>query len=140
MIDPRTGEFSFEQPPLRFGPRLSRAEFLAATWAHNASDFVVNEPWHSWKLSGTYLSASIPFVVILYYHGEKLSLVETCHSDPKFGTSWSDYTIEKEMQRKESHDRWLDTCLGHERTYSWGRVASVHDSKGGGTTIMVRYK
>ena len=140
MIDPQTGIISFEQPLVQFGPALTRTEFLSAPWAIEAADFIVNEPWHSWKLGGPHLSGSVPFVIVLFFHGEDLKMVDFAHSDPKFGTSWDDYSVEKEMNRKASHDQWLSACIGLQRAFPWGSVWSGYDERGGGSSIFVRYE
>ena len=139
MIDPDTGALAFEQPKIQIGSSLRRAEFLAAHWSSGVQDSVINEPWHSWTLAGQYVSASIPFVVLLSFHGERLDTVNLVHHDPKFSTSWNDYSVEKEMYRNASHEQWLSACIGTLRSFSWGSVWSGLDERGGSSSIEVRY-
>ena len=140
MINPDDGVLAFEEPSLRIGPGLQRSEFLDADWAQGASVLVANEPWQSLKLDGEYRSRSLKFVLILYFHGDRLARIDFCASDPKFGTSWEDYSEEKERQRQASHDAWLWECLGERRSFWWGTVWSGIDPKGGGSSIVVSYK
>ena len=140
MINPDDGVLTFEKPSARIGPGLTRSSFLSADWARGARDSVVNEPWHSWQLDGKYRSGSVPFAVVLYFHGNRLASIDFCHSDDKFGTSWDDFSEEKEAQRQKSHDAWLAECLGPRRSFPWGTVWSGVDPKAGGSSIFISYK
>ena len=79
-----------------------------------------NEPYCTWKLGGEYRSA-ISFVITLCFHDERLIRVDLTHVDPKYGTSWSDWSEEKEAQRKAEHDRWLQGHLGFEAYLRLGK-------------------
>jgi hypothetical protein len=142
MIDRQDGTFVCEDPSFRIGPRVTRAEFLTAAWAQGAQHQVVNEPWHSWKLDGSYRSNSLSFVVILHFVGERLARLELCNTDARFGTSWADYSEEKERQRQDSHDAWLAACLGAQRSFAWGTVQSGAGDDphgGGGASLTIAY-
>lgn len=60
--------------------------------------------------------------------------------DDRFGTSWSDRSEDKEIQRKEEHDRFLNRVLGSKREFPWGTVWSVLDRKSGFSSFGVNYK
>jgi len=139
MIDPHNGIITFENPAITIRPDMTRLEFLEASWAHNASDSVVNEPWHSWDLAGEYRSRMISFLVVLYFHGDRLNMVNLCNGDRAYGTSWSEYSLEKEALREASHNRWLSECIGNKRSFDWGIVWSGIDQRGGGASIVIRY-
>jgi hypothetical protein len=138
MIDPQDGTFVCEDPSIRIGPTLTRAEFLMAPWAQAAGHQVINEPWHSWKLDGSHRSSSLSFVVILHFVGERLAQLELCNTEARFGTSWADYSEEHERQRRNSHDAWLSACLGAQRCFGWGTVRSAagDDPHGGGSASL----
>lgn len=138
MINPADGVLTFQEPSVRIGPGLKLREFLDADWAQGR-DLVVNGPWHSRKLDGEYRSGSLTFFVVLYFQSERLARIDFCASDPKFGTSWADYTEEKERQRQRSHDAWLSECLGDGRSFWWGAVWSGIDQKAGGSSIVISY-
>jgi hypothetical protein len=140
MINPETGSLSFQDPIVEIGPALTRSEFRSASLSEDAADWVINEPWRSWKIAGVCVAESIPFIVVLYFHGERLAMIDLCHSDPKFGTSWNDYSLEKEMSRKASHNRWLAASLGTQRTFPWGSAQSEYDQRSGGSSIIIRYE
>jgi hypothetical protein len=67
-------------------------------------------------------------------------MVDFCHSDPRFGSSWDDHSLAKEMDRKASHEKLLSACLGSKRTFPWGSVWSGYDERGGGSAIIIRYE
>jgi hypothetical protein len=139
MIDPRTGILTFEKPLVQIHSALSRADFLESTWANGAVDFVVNEPWHSWKRKGGYKSGRSSFDVVLFFEGERLDMITFSDCDSKFGTSWGDWSVENEMNRHESHYKWLAACIGNQRSFPWGSVWSGCDPKTGDAAIAIRY-
>jgi hypothetical protein len=145
MIDPQTGTLSFEQPAVQVGPALTRGQFLSAAWGREGPDLTAKQPWYSrkfvgCKLPGQYLSASVSFAVWLTFEGRRLRGVELCNGDPAFGTSWDDYSEEKELLRKATHDEWLAASLGERRSFPWGTARSSYDRRGGGNTINLQYE
>jgi hypothetical protein len=139
MIDPATGAVSFEEPAIVIAPHLTRSAFAATPWGAAAEHWVINEPWHSWKLAELGLSAGIRFVVVLYFHHERLLKVELCNADPAFGTSWEDHSREKEDARDASHQAWLATFVGERRVFDWGDIWAGYDDRGGFSGISIRY-
>ncbi len=60
---------------------------------------------------------------------------------PEYGSTWSDWSREKEDKRELRHDAVLKQVLGpgpHE--FSWGDIRPGHDSKGGFSGIVVTYR
>jgi len=104
MIDVRTGAITFETPPTVITPSMTRDQFLASPLAAGATDHVANEPYHSWKLKGTCRAADLNLLVVLWFHGQRLSMVSLMDPDPRFGESWADHSEANEMARKASHD------------------------------------
>ena len=61
-------------------------------------------------------------------------------SDDRFGgSSWSDYSKDKELERKAAHDQLLNEVLGSKRDFPWGTVWSVFDERSGGSSFGVNY-
>ena len=60
-------------------------------------------------------------------------------SDDRFGGSWSDYSKDKELERKAEHDQLLNEVLGSKREFPWGTVWSVFDERSGGSSFGVNY-
>jgi hypothetical protein len=80
----------------------------------------------------------LELLVVLWFHGQRLTMISLMDADPRFGTSWTDQSYEKELARKASHDAWLSRALP-QREVSWGSVWSGYDEKGGFSDIVVKY-
>jgi hypothetical protein len=78
-------------------------------------------------------------LVVLWFREQQLTMVSLMASDPRFGTSWADYSLENEMARKASHDAWLSRVLGPNRNFSWGKVWSAYDERGAFSDMGVKY-
>ena len=82
------------------------------------------------------------FAWSLWFHGSFLRRVSIQCADAEFGSSWSDWSKERELARKRFHDSLLQSVLGkdwnHQR-FSWGAVDSGYDPKGGFSSIGVTY-
>lgn len=139
MFNASTGALTFEQPLAVIAPSLTRDQFLGSCLAHGATTNIANEPFHSWKLTGTFRSAGLDLLVVLWFRGQQLTTVSLLDPDPRFGTGWADHTLENEMARKASHDAWLSRALPPQRDVSWGSVWSGYDEKGGFSDIVVKY-
>lgn len=135
MLDPTTGTFTFEKPPTTIAPSLTRDEFLASPLFSGATTHIENEPYHSWALAGTFRSFGLDLHVVLFFHHQRLTLVQLENSDPRF-----DISREKQLACKASHDAWLSRSLHSKRNFSWGRVWSGYDdAKSGFSSIDVHY-
>jgi len=104
MFDAITGALTFERPPTVIAPSLTRDQFLGSALADGAATHIENEPYHSWKLNGNFLSAGLELLVVLYFRRQQLTMLSLMDPDDRFGTSWADSSREKEMARKASHD------------------------------------
>jgi hypothetical protein len=90
------------------------------------------------------------YLVIVRRRDEKIAQITLIDSDPAFGTSWDDYTEDKELARRAAHDAMLERDLGaptridephfyKEWTLPWGKVISAHDPRGGTTDVQIIY-
>ena len=139
MIDEKSGEIVIESIPLRIGPRLSRAEFLSLPVGKSARIVVKNEPFCSYNI-GTHEISSLIFTVTVYFYNELLESVSMSSVIDELGTSWTDWSEQKELKRKEIHDTWLKNLLGRASShYKWGEVWSGYDPKAGFSSIEIRY-
>jgi len=81
------------------------------------------------------------FLVSLFFHEEHLHSITLIDGDPRFGTSWDDWSREKEEARRKSHDEWLVGTLGSIKTdWPWGQLYSVYDDKSAGSSITLLYR
>jgi hypothetical protein len=127
MLERATGNLKFEDTDIVIGPGLTRSEFLKA--GIPAVTHWINEPWRSWVLP--ICKGGRDFGVTLFFQGERLYQVYLTDSDSRFGTSWMNYSPEKERARQESHDSWLiQGCGVPPGSYPWGTVWSGPNSTG----------
>ncbi|HEV2293593.1 MAG TPA: hypothetical protein VGR35_07045 [Tepidisphaeraceae bacterium] len=137
MFDAATGVLTFEQPPVTIAPRLTRDLFANSSMvarATTASD--PNGKYHKWRLRQC-RSAGVAFFVEITFEEQRLMMLMMADENPRFGTSWADHSLEKEMARKASHDAWLTRTLGPQREFPWGKVWSGYEDRSGGSSIVV---
>jgi hypothetical protein len=138
QMDQATGEIRL--PGGVLGPTLTRDAFHASPLADGAEIFVQNEPWCSFKLAQVPVLTT-QYIVVVFFHGQRLTMVHLTDADPEFGASWDDWSEEKELRKKARHAAWLrevfDLPVG---TYAWGDVASEYDVRSGGSSIIVTYR
>jgi hypothetical protein len=149
VIDRDTG--SLVLPGARIERDLTRTSFLASPLGAHAR----SEDMHTgWMLA--YLGAQdldgLTFAVVLHFEGERLDRYSLSLTDPRYGTSWDDYTEEKQIAQRDANDAWLVASLGQgtrepspcgpELRYSfpWGDAWSTFDARGGSTSIGVRFR
>jgi hypothetical protein len=130
MLDPESGALEFTEPALRISP--TDPEYA------QASDLVTNESSRSWSVASC-VSGEMRFSVSVYVRDDRLAMVRLTNIDPKFGTSWSEWSQQQEAARQAAHDAWLDRHLGPRRDFAWGTVSSVYDQKAGESTIVIKY-
>jgi hypothetical protein len=124
----------------RIRPDMTRATFLASSLATGAEILVRNEPWVSWAAARAIDRRR--FRLGIYFEGERLDMLILALDDPAFGTSWDDWTRERELGRKAAHEAWLatvDPSIEDGRDEPWGFIGSTFDEKSGGSEIVIRY-
>ena len=138
MFDPNAGIIIFDSPRFEIGPRLTRADFSCSPVFDQAALLAKNEPWCSWNLKGLKLGEDL-FVATLFFYGDQIKMLELANASPEFGTTWNDYSQEKELLRKKFHDQWISRNLAGRSDYSWGTIDSVLDPRAGSSFIMITY-
>ena len=137
MINRSTGEVLIESIPATLGPKFTRRDLFSLPLKSQSQ--VVNEPYHSYSI-GRHEIAGLDFYVVLYFYGQELEFIDMAHPAAQFGTSWDDWSEEKELKRKEVHDRWLIEQTGYaSHVYEWGEIGSDYDPRSGGSSIIIRY-
>jgi hypothetical protein len=138
-FDARTGTLTTDDGAA-IGASLTRGAFLTSPLAAGAEPLVVNEPHVSWSVARPI--GGRPFRVGLYFEGERLTMVVAALDEASFGSSWEDWSREREDARKAAHEAWLagfDPSIGDGRDYPWGFVSSIFDDRSGGSEIVIRY-
>ena len=138
MFDAATGTLTFDNLQTSIGSNLSRTQFLQSSLAVDARTLVANEPWHSWVLK-PHFNCDLTFIVAVYFHAEILKWVHLTNVDPQFGTSWSEWSEQKQLALKATHDAWLHKTFKSRRRFAWGSVESVYDRKDGNSSIIFTF-
>jgi hypothetical protein len=137
MMNQQTGELTLHTLSVTLGPAFKREDLFALPIMPRS--LVDNEPYHSYVL-GRYEIAGPTFSVALSFYAQKLEAIGLTDMAAEFGTSWADWSEEKEQKRKQAHDRWLIQQIGcRGRLYDWGEVRSYFDARSGGSSIVLRY-
>jgi hypothetical protein len=131
-----TGEFTLPSGTI-LSPGITRSTFLLSVEGMTAEVSVRNEPWCSFRFEDLQDSLG----VIVFFKGKDLESIHLSINDPKFGTSWEDWSEAKELERKQANDRWLKSNgLLPGKTYSWGSVWSDYSPKTGHSLIVIDYR
>jgi hypothetical protein len=139
MLDITTGDLEIVSLLIRIGSRFTRQQFLASALAEHARILVQNEPYCSFS-AGSYELTGLSLGLSLWFYGEQLESIGLFHDAKELGSSWSDWSEEKELKRKQIHDQWLLTLTGHaSHFYAWGEIWSDFDAKSGASSIVIRY-
>jgi hypothetical protein len=162
MIDRETGRLVLGEG-VEIAPSLTRQELEHRTLGQAARLNIRNEPYISYQLpSGSFQGRRV--LATVYFKAQRLESVDIVLSTEPEGASWADWSLEKEMNAKAFHEVVLKDDLGepHEITlqgvgspmeteqernsrtvvkyrYPWGEVLSTYDSRGGFSSIFVRY-
>ena len=134
MINKKTGKI--ELKTLKLSPKSRVQDFNC----HNSEEWEDKEG-HNWqRISlGSHSTGDITFIFTGTFKNGLILNLEFCNTDPIFGESWSEWTKEKELARKQTHDQFLRNVLGNQDTFSWGWVYSVFDDKAGYSYIGIKY-
>lgn len=138
-LDTKTGTLTTDRGEA-ITPSLTRSSFLASSLGSEAVPSVRNEPYASWWVRRELGGRS--FHITIYFEGERLRSLDLALTDSAFGTTWSDWSRERELARKAAHDSWLsevDSTLAPPRRYGWGQVASVFDERAGASVIVLAF-
>jgi hypothetical protein len=136
MIDSATGQIRLPLDRIQIGSSLTREQFLASPLAERCRELVCNEPYCSFALPTVQFN-NHTFAWSLWFCGSVLQRVLIQCADVEFGSSWSDWSEEREKSRKQLHDSLIRSLLGQD--FSWGSVYSDYDSKSGFSSIGVVY-
>jgi hypothetical protein len=161
-IDPGTGAVTFPNG-VAIDASLTQDAFRAsAIFAQARADTVGVPPWIHYHFSGGHLEGKELLVSLLYYDQMLVSVNVAADLYPPGPKDWSNYSLDVEAATKDFHDRLLTRLLGsptespemssggfsaaqatlarpHRWRLPWGSVWSGHDTKGGGTSVMVQY-
>lgn len=161
-IDPQTGTVGLPNG-YSVDPSLTQDGFRAsALFSQARSQDHGTWPWIHYHFSGGHLEGKELLVSLCFYDQVLVYLSMTADLYPPGPKDWSTYSLAVEAAIKDFHDRLLEQTLGkpsrsdqlpygelpaaqatlahpHIWELPWGTVHSAYDSKGGDTSIIVKY-
>jgi hypothetical protein len=133
-IDRTTGQVELESVTL--GPFTDRRSFLDTAPGIASRNSVNNRQWSTYTFSTN--ESEGDFVINVVFCEDSLSEIRLSKGDST--SSWSDWSQNRELNRKKIHDRLLMQVLGEgPYRYSWGEVMSIFDEKAGASEVIIRY-
>src|SRR5437016_1934431 len=127
-IDPKTGEVALADGAILCRPRLSKTAFLGSAFGQTARLELVNEQFATY--CAPVRSGADNFSLAFSFRGDAISALNLQIMDE--GSTWADWSAEKESQRRQRHDRLLAESLGPPPyTFRWGAVTSDYDPRSG---------
>jgi hypothetical protein len=81
------------------------------------------------------------FILALCFQDNSLRQFNLVVNEEAFpaSSSWNDWDEQVEKNKLIRYKAWIKAHLGYEGTFSWGQINASYDSKGGASTISVRY-
>ena len=149
MIDRETGSLVLRAG--RVDPSVTRSEFRASLMAAGAQWDDMHTGWMHAQLP-VEVDGDRKVGVRLLFDGERFDGYRLWLVDARYGTSWDDWSEEKQLAQRDAHDAWLVEMLGPglrrqtpggmELSYSlpWGDVWSAYDPRSAGSSIGVRFR
>jgi len=149
VIDRRTGALVLSAGSIE--RNLSRSSLLASALAARATCDDMYTGWMHVYLGPQGLDGTL-FGVVLHFEVERLDGYSLSLVDARYGTSWDDYSEEKQLAQRDAHDVWLVAALGpgHRKpsprgpelrySFPWGDAWSTFDARGGSSSIGVRFR
>ena len=72
------------------------------------------------------------------FHIGELRQVTLTDAGAQFGTSWAEWSEQRETQRAESITNWLAQRGLQPGNYNWGSISAGYDTKGGLGSASIR--
>ena len=141
MIDSRDGRITIDAPSMIITSGMTRDQFLGSAVANIATPLNQNTPWSRYAFKPVTIQGE-RWAADICFNAGRLYSVNLSIMRPEFGSSWSDWSEERELARKRFHDSLLESILGgdwREQRFTWGGVYSAYDQKGRGSSIGITY-
>ncbi len=136
-VDDKSGEISLTNG-FKIGSSLTREALLSSPLGEKAENWGTHDPWFHYRIIAA-SSDGTPFIFVLSFCEGNLYEVSLSIDSPEFGSSWEDWSEERERNRKAQHDTWLRKIGIIDQIYHWGRIDSVFDEQTGGSSIIIKF-
>ncbi len=140
MIDKETGSIRLSDScQLRAGDAFPDASTFPPGEVQQVVDHENGWQWLTIKnvvVDGQYV------ILSLGYQANALRQVELMVSQNQHDLTagWDSWSVQHELDTLTALRVWLRNELGREGRFAWGNVQAIYDSKGGCSTISIRYR
>lgn len=130
-IDIFRGSISFARGDIE--RTLDMAQFLETPIGRASTKGLVNDRWTHFNIDPE--DGILGTVIFEGQTIDRIFLAMTLENE-----SSDDWSVDRELERKSKHDKWLQQELGKPPyDYAWGQIASEFDAKGLASEIIVVY-
>lgn len=134
-LDAATGELSLGDA-LTIGPALTLEQVAAVAEVDQRHE---RSPGHV-ELVLSEAGADVRFRISLHYADGRLQLVGLSLVGAQFGSSWSEWSRQKEKARVAAMRRWLRERWGvEEGHHTWGELRCAYDERTGAGSLSIHY-
>lgn len=140
MINIQNGELKIAN--LIISPKINKDDFIDVVKKNKLlkAERDMKNSYH-WYYFNTLQLAGLNMAASVCFYKSNLNIITFSNTDSSLGSSWEDWSKEKELERKNSHNQWLQKVLGNPPyEYDWGSIKSDYDEKSAFSIIMVNFK
>jgi hypothetical protein len=139
IIDSVNGHLKFASS-FTISSRTTPEEIIQYFGQKNVSINNVKTGWKHYSVRNVKINDTY-FIITFYFDNDILKMLDFIVSDkPIVAGSWDDWSEKKGLQNRDYYNDWLTKEIGSNRQFSWGTVNSFYDSKGGFSSIVLKYK
>ena len=139
IIDSVNGHLRFANS-FSVSSRTTPEEIVQYFGQENVSINDVKTGWKHYSARNVKINYTY-FIITFYFDNDILKMLDFIISDePIVACSWDDWSEKKELQNRDYYNDWLTKEIGSKRQFTWGTVNSFYDSKGGFSSIVLKYK
>lgn len=139
IIDSVNGHLRFVNS-FTVSSRTTPEEIIQYFGQENVSINDVKTGWKHYSVRNVKINDTY-FIITFYFDNDILKMLYFIVSDKLIvAGSWDDWSEKKELQNRDYYDEWLTKEIGSNRQFVWGTINSFYDSKGGFSSIVLKYK
>lgn len=121
------------------GPALTWSEFRDSAGGRESKLVGETGGFHLYHLPAVDAHGTT-FLVTADFEGERLMRVGWMDGDPSFGSTWADWSEEKERARDVRHHEWLERWGVAPGEHAWGTVAAGYNGRDEESRVAFIYR
>lgn len=81
------------------------------------------------------------FHIGICFHNEKLFRIDFGFTNKlQNKLTWENWQYDDELKQKDLYENWLTKLIGDQRNFSWGKIGTYFDPRGGTSSISITYQ